>query len=260
MEARLPAAPNPVSPNTVALFKRIRALSPIAGPSSPKRPRFTKAQKGKGKAIDPSVPKRKCGRPRKVSGNKAVFHRRGGLGERIPKSAVEVAQPHLQPIDLLVPDKDFRDYVGSNGHYFARPLGEQVGHLMQEPCDRCYIANAQCHSIRSKSYKCFCCVHMKHACVVRRDDSFVNMVEQVFEPSTSLTASIIRELQAVIDMADELTEPTTSIKRSVLRTHANALHSLSELVEQGMRGIHEGDEETAGEGEDGDGNEDPASD
>ncbi|KAK0225750.1 hypothetical protein IW262DRAFT_1456998 [Armillaria fumosa] len=211
--------------------------------SPSKRARTSKGKKDKknqGSSKDASAPKKR-GHPRKIRDDKPTFKRRGGLGEPIPKNAVEVADPHLQPTGLLVPDKDFGDYVGCNDFYFARPLGELVGHLMQEPCDACYRAGAQCCTVHSKSFKCFRCMFMKHPCVVHREDNYVNTVEQVFEPSISLADSINHDLEVLLDKATQLLDPTI-IKCSILHEHVAALQSLAELIGQGMRLTHKAEE------------------
>ncbi|KAK0215019.1 hypothetical protein IW262DRAFT_1465814 [Armillaria fumosa] len=122
------------------LRRRVRALSPEIDVSPSKRACTTKGKKDKkdqGGSKDASTPKKR-GRPHKIRDEKPVFKCRGGLGEPIPKNAMEVAESRLQPIGLLVPDKDFGDYVSCNGFYFMRPLGELVGHLMQKSCDACH--------------------------------------------------------------------------------------------------------------------------
>ncbi|KAK0473326.1 hypothetical protein EDD18DRAFT_1368941, partial [Armillaria luteobubalina] len=219
-------------PSANTLRKRVHALSPgVEFPSSPKRRRLDKDKKDKKnkkskkvKETEPEVssvtppPPRKRGRPRTVRPEKPVFKRKGGLGE-----------PFL-------PTLDFGDYVGCNGFYFARPLGELVGHLMQEACDACHRAGVQCRTIRSKSAKCFRCSFMKHPCVVFREDNHTNTVEQVFDPSTSLADAIHHDLQVILDQAISAINPESgSVKRSFLKQQAHALHELSELIDEGMR-------------------------
>ncbi|KAK0502790.1 hypothetical protein EDD18DRAFT_1345632 [Armillaria luteobubalina] len=188
-------------------------------------------------------PPRKCGRPCKVRPEKPVFKRKGSLGEPIPPYTSKVVEPHLQPIGLLVPNKDFGDYMGCGGFYFTRPLGELVGHLMQEACDTCHRAGVQCHTICSKSTKCFHCSFMKHPCVVFCEDNHTNTVEQVFDPSTSLADAIQHDLQVILDQAIlAINLESGSVKHSFLKQQARALHELSELIDEGMRLSREADD------------------
>ncbi|KAK0471044.1 hypothetical protein IW261DRAFT_1572421 [Armillaria novae-zelandiae] len=55
---------------------------------------------------------------------------KGGLGEKTPKDAVEVEDPALMPLGLLVPDKDYGDFIGCDSHYFCCSLGDLIGHFM----------------------------------------------------------------------------------------------------------------------------------
>ncbi|KAK0220174.1 hypothetical protein IW262DRAFT_1461432 [Armillaria fumosa] len=216
-------------PSSSELQKQVQALLPQIEVSPSKRAHTSKGKKDKKNQAAP----KKCSCPHKIRDDKPTFKCRGGLGEPISKNAVEVVDPRLQPISLLVPDKDFGNYVRYNDFYFVRPLGELVGHLMQEPCNACYHAGAQCCTVHSKSFKCFCCMFMKHPCMVHCEDNYVNTIEQVFELSTSLADSINHDLEALLDKATQLLDPTT-IKHSILHEHAAALQSLAELIGQGM--------------------------
>ncbi|KAK0224041.1 hypothetical protein IW262DRAFT_1295700 [Armillaria fumosa] len=182
-------------PSSSELRRRVRALSPEIDVSPSKRAHTTKGKKDK-----------------KDQGGSKDAHM-GGLREPIPKNAMEVVESRLQPIGLLVSDKDFGDYMSCNGFYFARPLGELVGHLMQESCDTCHC------------------------------------VEQVFDPSTALADSISHDLKVLLDNANKLLDLSTFIKCSILHQHVQALWSLAELIEQGMCLSHEAEEKDHGDEE-----------
>ncbi|KAK0459033.1 hypothetical protein IW261DRAFT_1579253 [Armillaria novae-zelandiae] len=158
---------------------------PVAGPSRPRKrplvsssvdddsankrarlaspPRLTVAQKGKGRTTSPDMSlfalasriTTKQGRSLAVTKDVRKISTKGSLREKTPEDAVEVEDPALMPLGLLVPDKDYGDFIGCDGHYFCRSLGDLVGHFMVEPCDACSAAGAQCRTIRSSSGKCF---------------------------------------------------------------------------------------------------------
>ncbi|KAK0217809.1 hypothetical protein IW262DRAFT_1463078 [Armillaria fumosa] len=197
-------------PSSSELWRRVQALLPEIDVSPSKCARTTKGKKDKkdqGGSKDAPAPKKR-GRPCKIRDDKPVFKCRGGLGEPIPKNAVEVAESRLQPIGLLVPDKDFGDY-------------------MQESCDACH----------------------HHPCIVHHEDSYVNTVEQVFNPLTTLADSISHDLKVLLDDTNKLLDPSTSIKCSILHQHVQALWSLAELIEQGMCLSREAEEKDHGDEE-----------
>ncbi|KAK0229924.1 hypothetical protein EDD85DRAFT_793809 [Armillaria nabsnona] len=91
-----------------------------------------------------TAPKTLTGHPRKVKEKTAVMVcKRGGLGEPVPKNARVMANEDLCPMGLLVPDQDFRDYIGCQGTFFKRELAGKVGHFMSVPCNTCSKAHAQ---------------------------------------------------------------------------------------------------------------------
>ncbi|KAK0477375.1 hypothetical protein IW261DRAFT_1566280 [Armillaria novae-zelandiae] len=110
------------------------APPPVAGPSKPRKrplvpssvdedsankrarltllPHLTAAQKGKGHAPSLARITTKQGRSLAVTKDVRKVMVKGGLGEKTPEDAVEVEDPALMLLGLLVPDKDYGDFIG----------------------------------------------------------------------------------------------------------------------------------------------------
>ncbi|KAK0465722.1 hypothetical protein IW261DRAFT_1574873 [Armillaria novae-zelandiae] len=214
---------------------------PVAGPSRPRKcplvsssvdddsankcahlaslPCLTAAQKGKGCVTSPDV--------RKIS-------TKGSLGEKTPEDAVEVEDPALMPLGLLVPDKDYGDFIGCDGHYFRHSLGDLVGHFMVEPCDTCSAAGAQCRTIRSGSGKCFRCAIHKHACLFHGERS-VNKARQVFVLHPALVQDLHARLTQALDEAVRIADYQGKVPAPLRQTHAENVENLSGLFELGVK-------------------------
>ncbi|KAK0440205.1 uncharacterized protein EV420DRAFT_1650605 [Desarmillaria tabescens] len=220
-------------------------------------PRLTAEEKGKGRAVaSSSTPGLRRGRPRKIREESAsMTHKRGGLGEPIPKNAREIQSPDLRPIDLIIPDQDFDDYVGCQGAYFRRDIAHKFGHFMSTPCDACKKAKAQCRSVRSASTKCARCAIHKHDCLVDGNRE-VNTLEWVFVPQPSIVSEIrefLRRIRQEARWINASDKPAPSFYRAAHLDNANLVSELFEkAVVQNESLIDDEAIESNGEGEEGD--------
>ncbi|KAK0468784.1 hypothetical protein IW261DRAFT_1573391 [Armillaria novae-zelandiae] len=228
------------------------APPPVAGPSKPRKrplvpssvdedgankrahltspPRLTAAQKGKGRVTSLARITTKQGRSLAVTKDVHKVAVKGGLGEKTPEDAVEVEDPALMPLGLLVPDKDYGDFVGCDGHYFRRSLGD----LMVEPCDACSAARAQCRTIRSGSGKCFRCAIHKHACLFHGERT-VNKARQVFVPHPALIQDLRARFAQALEESVRIANYQGKVPAALRRTHAENVENLSGLFELGIK-------------------------
>ncbi|KAK0487166.1 hypothetical protein IW261DRAFT_1558151 [Armillaria novae-zelandiae] len=124
---------------------------PVAGPSKPRKhplvsssanddstnkctrltlpPHLTAAQKGKGCTTSTARITTKQQHSLAITKDVHKVGVKGGLGEKTPEDAVELEDPALMLLGLLVPDKDYGDFVGCDSHYFRCSLGDLVGHF-----------------------------------------------------------------------------------------------------------------------------------
>ncbi|KAK0502117.1 hypothetical protein EDD18DRAFT_1100608 [Armillaria luteobubalina] len=169
---------------------------------------------------------------------------KGGLREPTPKDVVEVADPALMPLGLLIPDKDYGDFVGCDGHYFHWELGDLVGHFMIEPCNACNEANVQCQTIRSGSSNCF---------------RTVNKACQVFMPHPALVKDLCVRFAQVLDEATWIADYQGKVPTALHCQHSDNVEQLLGLFELGVKEWKDlatvGDEAFEAEGDDKDENE-----
>ncbi|KAK0468576.1 hypothetical protein IW261DRAFT_1573669 [Armillaria novae-zelandiae] len=227
----LPSFPRPSHPTTTCFFtasvdedganKRARLTSP---------PRLTVAQKGKGHVTSAAHITTKQGRSLAVTKDVCKVTVKGGLGEKTPEDVVEVEDPALMPLGLLVPDKDYGDFVGCDSHYFHRSLGN----LMVEPCDACSAAGAQCRTIRSGSGKCFRCAIHKHACLFHGERT-VNKARQVSVPHPALIQDLRTHFAQALEESVQITNYQGKVPATLRCTHAENIENLSGLFELGIK-------------------------
>ncbi|KAK0224921.1 hypothetical protein EDD85DRAFT_959205 [Armillaria nabsnona] len=255
--ARIPLPlPSPAPPIASSSRLHKRVLSSDEEQASPSKslrqaspPHLTREQKQKGRAPATPAPKTLTGHPRKVKEETAVVVRkRRGLGEPVPKNARVMANEDLRPMGLLIPDQDFRDYVGCQGTFFKRELAGK----MSVPCDACSKAHAQCRSVRSGSVKCFRCTIHKHDCVVKTQP-YVNTLEPVFIPETPLVAEIRGFLKTLHQEGCQMNNSDGNVPSLFLASHLDNIELVSELFE---KGVVEGEELLDLEAEEADSGED----
>ncbi|KAK0472634.1 hypothetical protein IW261DRAFT_1570723 [Armillaria novae-zelandiae] len=232
------------------------APPPVAGPSKPRKrplvpssvdedsankrahltlpPHLTVAQKGKGRVTSLACITTKQGRSLAVTKDVCKVAVKGGLGEKTPEDAVEVEDPALMPLGLLVPDKDYGDFVGCDGHYFRHSLGDLVGHFMVEPCDACSATGAQCRTIHSGSGKCFRCAIHKHACLFHGERT-VNKACQVFVPHPALIQDLHAHFAQALEESIQIANYQGKVPAALRRTHAENIENLSGLFKLGVK-------------------------
>ncbi|KAK0485620.1 hypothetical protein IW261DRAFT_1559026 [Armillaria novae-zelandiae] len=232
------------------------APPPVAGPSKPRKhplvpssvdedstnkharltspPRLTAAQKGKGCATSLARITTKQGRSLAVTKDVCKVAVKGGLGEKTPEDVVEVEDPALMPLGLLVPDKDYGDFVGCDSHYFHCSLGDLIGHFMVEPCDACSAAGVQCRTIRSGSGKCFRCAIHKHTCLFHGECT-VNKARQVFVPHPALIQDLRARFAQALEESIRIADYQGKVPAALRRTHAENVENLSGLFELGIK-------------------------
>ncbi|KAK0448484.1 uncharacterized protein EV420DRAFT_1647382 [Desarmillaria tabescens] len=220
-------------------------------------PQLTAEEKGKGHAMaSSSTPGLRRGCPHNIHEESAsVTHKHGGLGEPIPKNAREIQSPDLRPIDLIIPDQDFGDYLGCQGTYFRCDIAHKFGHFMSTPCDACKKAKAQCCSVQSASTKCARCAIHKHDCLVDVNHE-VNILEWVFVPQPSIVTEICEFLRRIHQEACRINasdRPIPSLHRAAHLDNANLVSELFEkAIVQNESLIDDEAIESNGEGEEGD--------
>ncbi|KAK0490199.1 hypothetical protein IW261DRAFT_1555340 [Armillaria novae-zelandiae] len=221
---------------------------PVAGPSKPRKrllvsssvdedgtnkgarltlpPCLTAAQKGKGRMTSTACITTKQGCSLAVTEDVRKVGVKGSLGEKTPEDAVEVEDLALMPLGLLVPDKDYGDFVGCDGHYFRHSLGD----LMVEPCDACSAAGAQCWTIHSSSGKCFRCAIHKHACLFYGECT-VNKAHQVFVPHPALIQDLCARFAQALEESICIADYQGKVPATLHCMHAENVENLSGLFE-----------------------------
>ncbi|KAK0477658.1 hypothetical protein IW261DRAFT_1565995 [Armillaria novae-zelandiae] len=217
---------------------------PVAGPSKPRKhplvsssvdedgankcacltslPRLTAAQKGKGCATSAAHITTKQGRLLAMTKDVHKVAVKGGLGEKTPEDAVEVDDLALMPLGLLVPDKDYGDFIGCDSHYFHRSWWSL--------CDACSTAGAQCRTIRSGSGKCFRCAIHKHTCLFNGERT-VNKAHQVFVPHPALIQNLCARFAQALKESVCIADYQGKVPATLHQTHAENIENLSGLFE-----------------------------
>ncbi|KAK0480410.1 hypothetical protein EDD18DRAFT_1363716 [Armillaria luteobubalina] len=247
----LPSFPLPsMSPSTNKTS--LRPSAPVAGPSNTRKwplvssgngegankhtrvtlpPCLTAAQKGKGRATSSGRITTKQGRSRALTKQLCKTAVKGGLGEPTPKDAVEVADPALMPLGLLIPDKDYGDFVGCDGHYFHR---EWLNHAMLAPRP---MLNAEQFDLAQESV----------------------LARQVFVPHPALVKDLRTRFAQVLDEAAWIADYQGKVPTALHHQHADNAEQLLGLFELGVKEwkdlANAGDEDFEAEVEDEEENE-----
>ncbi|KAK0473047.1 hypothetical protein IW261DRAFT_1570150 [Armillaria novae-zelandiae] len=227
---------------------------PVAGPSRPRKrplvsssvdddsankcarltspPRLTVAQKGKGRMTSLAHITTKQGHSLAVTKDVRKVAVKGGLGEKTPEDAVEVEDLALMPLGLLVPDKDYGDFVGWWSHAMLAALPERNAGL---------FAPAQ-------------------------ENVLVNKARQVFVPHPALIQDLHARFAQALDESVRIADYQGKVPAPLHQTHAENVENLSGLFELGVKEWRdlvnvdaEVTFETEGEDEDEDEDEDESS-
>ncbi|KAK0485332.1 hypothetical protein EDD18DRAFT_1361231 [Armillaria luteobubalina] len=197
-----------MSPSTAEISSLPSA--PVAGPSNTrKRPLVfsddgkgtNKLQKGKGWATSSGHAATKQGQSRALTKNVCKTAIKGGLGELIPSDAVEVADLALMPLGLLVPDKDYGDFLG---------WLNLVMHASMLAC------NAGPFTLVLES-------------------ALVNKACQVFVPHPALVKDLRTQFAQVLDEATRIADYQGKVPTTLRCQHANNVEQLLGLFELGVK-------------------------
>ncbi|PBK89742.1 hypothetical protein ARMGADRAFT_1083198 [Armillaria gallica] len=166
--------------------------------ASPSPPHLTCQQKQKGCTPDTSGSKLH-GCPRKIKEEMvSVVRKCRGLGEPIPKNAHPLSLKDLHPMGLLVPDQDFREYIGCQGAFFKRELASKIGHFwLVMPVARLTLS----------------------AIVFNLNQSYVNTLEPVFVPKTRC----------------QMNDSDSNIPSLFLANHLDNIELVSKLFKKGVK-------------------------
>ncbi|KAK0479474.1 hypothetical protein EDD18DRAFT_1113822 [Armillaria luteobubalina] len=126
---------------------------------------------------------------------------KGGLGEPIPVDVVEVADPALMLLGLLVPDKDYGDFVG---------WLNLVMHASMLAC------NAEPFALALAS-------------------ALVNKARQVFVPHPALVKDLRTQFAQVLDEAACIADYQGKVPTALHHQHADNIEQLLGLFELGVR-------------------------
>ncbi|KAK0184540.1 hypothetical protein F5146DRAFT_1006528 [Armillaria mellea] len=171
--------------------------------------------KEKGKASQ----KLRTGHPQKLPEvNPCSTIKRGGYREPIPKNAHEIPHGDLMPLGLVVPDKDFRDFVGCQGTLFKWSVTHKVGHFV-----------------------CQCAVPKRigwirqHKCLFN-NEIVISTLEPVFVPTPSLVTEIHTLLLRLRKEAHQMNNTEDNIPSLFHASHLDAIVLVSLLFEKGIVG------------------------
>ncbi|KAK0196462.1 hypothetical protein F5146DRAFT_1129232 [Armillaria mellea] len=176
--------------------------------------------------------------------------KRSGFGEPIPCNVLEIPHRDLRPIGLVVPNKDFGDFVGCKGAFFKRSVAHKVGHFMSISCDSCKHASVQCRSVLTGSTKCFHCTIHKHECLFNNEIA-ASILEPVFVPKTPLVTEIRGLLPQLRHEACQMNNTEDNIPSLFRASHLDTIELVSSLFEKGVvEGLVDLEAEEAEEDED----------
>ncbi|KAK0486442.1 hypothetical protein IW261DRAFT_1559841 [Armillaria novae-zelandiae] len=213
---------------------------PVAGPSKPRKhplvpssvdedgankhahltspPCLTAAQKGKGRATSTARITTKQGCSLAVTKDVHKVAVKGGLGEKTPEDAVEVEDPALMPLGLLVPDKDYGDFVG----WWSRAM---LAALPEHNAGLSVPALANVSGVPFISMPAY---FMESAWSTR-------LVKSLFLTLVMLIQDLCARFAQALEESVRIADYQGKVPAALCRTHAENIENLSGIFELGIK-------------------------